>query len=552
MIKIFKSNKALDLESLIDTRMLIQANSGGGKSYALRKILEETHGKILSIIFDVEGEFKTLREKYDFLLIGEKDKSDVPVSLQAAPLLPQKILELEIPTIIDISELKMHERILYVKKFLQALMQLPAKYWKPCLVVLDEAHLLCGQQEKQDSFREVIDLMTRGRKRGFCGILLTQRIAKLHKDAAAEANNVLIGRTGLDIDMKRASEILGFTSKEQLLSLRNLEPGEFFTYGPALSRGVEREFIGEVKTTHPRRGQGLTSGISKPTERVKEILVKLSDLPNETRDEENAIQKLRGKIQELNIELRKRWSNVPDPRMQENLVNLQNTVKSLEKDNRDLKNLYKNVCDRLKQIGRLVPESFEEPVSAKVETFKPVLRNNPMPVRREAPSIQKTYDSQSSGNLGKCERLIYSFLYHNNHRTFTTSQIGAMTGYSHKSGSFSNALSRLRSLDLIQGSNNGLQIKSAVEEHLVDGSNFEPDNIFNLLGKCEKEIALVLKENPDAEFTKEELADMTPSKYSSNSGSFSNSLSKLATLDYLERVNGKIRLHTKAAELYNF
>jgi len=43
----------IDLNNLIDTRLLIQANSGGGKSYAIRKLLEETHGKVQHIVLDL-------------------------------------------------------------------------------------------------------------------------------------------------------------------------------------------------------------------------------------------------------------------------------------------------------------------------------------------------------------------------------------------------------------------------------------------------------------------------------------------------------------------
>lgn len=71
-INIFESGKEIDLSTLIDTRALICANSGGGKSYTARKILEESNKEVMSIVLDVEGEFKTLREKYDFLLIGEE------------------------------------------------------------------------------------------------------------------------------------------------------------------------------------------------------------------------------------------------------------------------------------------------------------------------------------------------------------------------------------------------------------------------------------------------------------------------------------------------
>src|SRR5947207_1802430 len=78
-----------------------------------------------------------------------------------------------------------------------------------------------------ESTEAVIDLMSQGRKRSYCGILATQRLSKLHKDAEAETNNVLIGRTWLDLDQKRAGSLLGMERKDQL-QLRDLKSGEFF------------------------------------------------------------------------------------------------------------------------------------------------------------------------------------------------------------------------------------------------------------------------------------------------------------------------------------
>jgi DNA helicase HerA-like ATPase len=48
--------------------------------------------------------------------------------------------------------------------------------------------------------------MSQGRKRGYARILAPQRLSKLHKDAAAEANNVIIGRTWLDVDQARGGD----------------------------------------------------------------------------------------------------------------------------------------------------------------------------------------------------------------------------------------------------------------------------------------------------------------------------------------------------------
>jgi DNA helicase HerA-like ATPase len=84
---------------------------------------------------------------------------------------------------------------LYSKYFLETMMDLTKEYWINYLVFIEEAHKLCGEQDKQASATAVKDLMSRGRKRGYCGVLLTQRISKLHKDAAAECNNKFIGRT---------------------------------------------------------------------------------------------------------------------------------------------------------------------------------------------------------------------------------------------------------------------------------------------------------------------------------------------------------------------
>jgi hypothetical protein len=47
-----------DLSVLIDTRLLMQASSGGGKSWALRRLLEQSHGKVQQIVIDPEGEFQ--------------------------------------------------------------------------------------------------------------------------------------------------------------------------------------------------------------------------------------------------------------------------------------------------------------------------------------------------------------------------------------------------------------------------------------------------------------------------------------------------------------
>src|SRR2546421_12073048 len=278
---IFLNEKtSIDLPTLLDTRLLIQANSVGGKSWLIRRILEQSHGRVQHIIIDSEGEFATLRQQYDYVLAG-KD-GDPPADPKSAALLARKLLELNVSAILDLYELHADERKRFVRLFLDSTINAPKDLWHPCLVVIDEAHKFCPEKEQSEASSAVIDLATLGRKRGYCAILATQRLSKLHKDAAAECNNKLIGRTNLDVDMRRASEELGFTTKEQAFALRNLAAGEFYTFGPAISAEVTKITIGAVETTHPKAGSRIyTASPIPPTEKIKKILGEMKDLPQE-------------------------------------------------------------------------------------------------------------------------------------------------------------------------------------------------------------------------------------------------------------------------------
>lgn len=288
---------SIDLEKLVDSKILIQANSGGGKSWAIRRLLEQSHGKVQHIVIDPEGEFGTLREKYEYIQAG-KD-CDVPVTNQSAALLAHRLLEFKASAIIDLYELQPQERRHFVKLFLDAIVNSPKELHHPCLIVLDEAHMFAPEKGESEALNSVIDLASRGRKRGFGVCLATQRISKLHKDAAAECNNKLIGRTGLDIDRKRAAEEIGFTSKEDILSLRTLEPGEFYAFGPAISTEVIKIRVGEVETSHPKAGARGISAPVAPTARMKGILAKLSDLPQEAKKQAETMDDLRSEIRTL-------------------------------------------------------------------------------------------------------------------------------------------------------------------------------------------------------------------------------------------------------------
>lgn len=572
----------LDLNRLIATRLLVQASSGAGKSWLLRRLLEQSHGKIQQIVIDLEGEFSTLREEFDYLLVG--NEGEIPTSIKTADLLARKLLELNVSTIIDLSELKKHERILFVKRFIDSLLSAPKRLWHPLLLFIDEAHQFAPQSSKCESTSSVIDAATRGRKRGIAVALATQRISKLHKDACAECFNKLIGRTGLDVDMKRAGDELGLSSKADIINLRKLEDGEFFSFGPAISNEVQRVKVGQVKTTHVDRAKGVNiKETSETPENIKKILGELIDLPKEVDEElktkNEMLIKIKSLEKELRIEKRKGLntnlgkesleSQRKSQKAFENAVMLSSkqSLAAIEKKYKEVIGVFErrtleltSFVEKFKQSaiklleGSVNSELVKEDVNSFVRknTIRPASSGH---VRYETePKVENIVrresfeENDSEYKLNLCERKFYSLLYQYPDKRFTRQQVGVFTGYSWKSGSTANALSRLNSLGLINRENALVSVAKIVPE-LAQDFDFSRDALISKLNKCEREIYEVLSESPAMEFNREDLAMQTPSQYSHNSGSFSNALSKLNTLGLLVRNNGLFKLNPSITEL---
>lgn len=526
-------NIGVDLSRLIETRMLIQANSGGGKSYAIRKLLEETHGRVQQIVLDMEGEFGTLREEFDYVLAGKG--GDVDANPRTAELLARKVLELEVSLIVDLYELKKPERIRFVKNFIDAIVNSPKELWHPVLLVIDEAHVFVPEKGESEAAGAVIDLATRGRKRGFCAVLATQRISKLDKDVAAECLNKLIGRTSLDIDRKRAGDDLGWTGSRDSLALRDLEPGEFFAFGPAISNEIVSGKITAVKTTHPKAGQRLGFKRTKPTAHIKSVLKKLDDLPKEAEKEIQDKEGMARRIRELEMEIRKRPEKKHEPlKVDFGLIE----KKVLAAISETKKEIGQKVADAIKvslnefsrdpktkaiQIAKLIADDFRKPVTVGIPAPKEIKR-----------VVAKALDGEPA--LGACERKILGFLAMKPGDYFTKIQIGTMTGY-RQSGGFNNSLSKLTQMGLILRSGDGRIALDPSKDvsSLTDGVFHKLSDWVHDLGACERAIYEMVLGHPDSLFQKEELAEKTGYRLS---GGFNNSLSRLNTLGLICRERG--------------
>jgi hypothetical protein len=263
----------MDLEELLATRLLVQGNSGSGKSHLLRRLLERSAGQVQQIVIDPEGDFVTLGPAYGHVVIEASDYSEREVARLAS-----RLREHRASVVLSLEGLEAEGQMRCAAAFLSALFDAPRDHWYPALVVVDEAQLFApttggdvSEEVRRASLSAMTNLMCRGRKRGLAGVIATQRLAKLAKNVAAEASNFLMGRTFLDIDMARAADLLGM-ERRQAEAIRDLPRGTFLALGPAVSRRPVSVRIGPVETSTRSGSPKLTPLPSAPAADLQQLV----------------------------------------------------------------------------------------------------------------------------------------------------------------------------------------------------------------------------------------------------------------------------------------
>lgn len=263
---------AFDLEELLATRLLVQGNSGSGKSHLLRRLLEQSATWVQQAVIDPEGDFVTLADRYGHVVI------DAVGTERDLAMIASRVRQHRVSVVLNLEHLDVDRQMRAAAAFLNGLFDAERDHWYPMLVVVDEAQLFApaasgdaGDEARRVSLAAMTNLMCRGRKRGLAGVIATQRLAKLAKNVAAEASNFLMGRTFLDIDMARAADLLGM-ERRQAETFRNLDRGHFVALGPAIGRRPDPVKIGPVETSGRGGGPKLMPMPEQATEAAAELI----------------------------------------------------------------------------------------------------------------------------------------------------------------------------------------------------------------------------------------------------------------------------------------
>lgn len=397
----------IDLETFVETRAAFIANSGGGKSHALRTIIEQSGDKVQWIVIDPEGEYSSLREMFPNMLLIGKD-GEMPVNLKSAKLLARWIMENRVSTIIDLYGL-LDLRAQWVAEFINALISLPRDLWSPVIVAVDEAHRLApetptgNRQEKENLYQSrkaIITLADSGRKQSRGAVIASQRVSKMASDARAELRNRFVGLTVQDLDRDRAGDDLGF-SKAQARQLRDLKAGQFYVYGPALVgiQGIEKVQFDLPKTKHPRPGTHQKLEIPPASDALRRLVDSMGDLPKQAEEEVNTLNTATRRITELENQLRARPIQV-QPKIERvterievpvfkngDLASLENVVKLISENGAQSVNLGNQLVAVARELGQTMQSVMRykpsAPTAQTSPTQKParIIQNGDSPLR---------------------------------------------------------------------------------------------------------------------------------------------------------------------------
>lgn len=578
----------LDLRILMKTRMLITANSGGGKSWLIRLLAELLFPHVQVIIIDPEGEFASLREKYGYVLVGKGGETAADV--RTAELLAHRLLEHKISAVCDIFELKPKARHEWIRVFIEALMEAPKRLWRHVVIIVDEAHKYCPEkgQGESEAIEAMLDLASRGRKRGYCPIFASQRHAKLSKNATAELLNRLVGPTFEEADIDRAVSDLSVPKdkrREFMDEIKLLEEGNFNALGRAISKERILFKVGPVKTSHPEAGEeNFSAEPPPPPDKVKALLPKLADLPKEVEKKILTESELRAEIRTLRTQLAARPKEVviqkgPAPAVKPVVREVVKTV--IQKVDVPVVNpvLVKRIEAALGRAEKLFAKSLEigKPIDEAAKTLrsslgtlrmiattKPVIPTPPpvvAPVRQVAPSPPKRVivpkpvkEPLPEGEfvISNPQKKILRAL-----REFGQLDIDVVYRYQvagwngiKVTGTFNNNLSNLRTAGLIEYQPGGVMLTAeglkeapTVEEIPTNEGLFR--NVCSCLANPQAAILKVLYERPSEWIFREEVASLLGLQVT---GTFNNNLSELHTAKMLEYGGREHKKQVKIAD----
>lgn len=305
-------------DAALDQHKAIIGKTGSGKTYAAKSIVEAlvARGRQVCII-DPTGAWWGMRLAADgtspglSLVIIGGEHGDVPLAPNSGAAVASLVAERGASVVVDTSGLLVGE---YTRWFTDFAGTLFAKCRHPLDLVIDEAHQYMPQDrggadpQVSRMLHAGNRLMSGGRSRGIRAMLITQRPAKLHKDALTCADTLIAMRVIAPQDRAAIKAWIDGSGdaadgKKVLDSIASLQPGEGWVWYPEGGHMMRSRFPAIAtydSSAAPRHGAREAPKLGEI--RLDDVRGALADAVREA--EANDPKRLRARIAELERQAR--------------------------------------------------------------------------------------------------------------------------------------------------------------------------------------------------------------------------------------------------------
>lgn len=499
------------------------------------------------IVMDTVGAWWGLRSSLDGKSAGLQvvvfggQHADVPLEAGAGAVIARALMAQRVPAVIDLSGFRKTEQRRFSTAFIEELYH---SNRDPLHVVFDEADEFAPQQPGPDTralLAAMEDFVRRGRLRGLGCTLVSQRPAVIHKDVLTQVEVLItMGLTGprdvSAIDDWVKLHATDEQAREVRSSLASLPVGTAWVWSPEWLETLRKVQVRRITTFDSSATPKVGSQRYQPKVLAQIDIAALGAEITATvqRAQEDDPNALRQHIARLERQLREQPAaaearevivEVPAvaPAVLDELLTRHDQLQERATGLREEIALLDATVGRLGEMLAFARRPAARPTPARTPT-PTVRRTPPSPHPKRAP----TGDGE---RLAKAEKAIATALAM--HGTLSNRQIGLHSGYSHKSGSFANNLSSMRTRDLITGSGAAISLTDAGFDALEANGGYEPlptgralvDFWLARLPRAQGAMLAALLEVYPGSLSLTELGEATG--YSPESGSFANNRSKL-------------------------
>lgn len=451
---------------LLAQHIAIVGKTGSGKTYTAKGLVETLLADQRRVcVLDPTGVWWGLRSSADGQAPGFPvavfggAHADVPIAENSGEALASIIAGRNLPAVIDLSEMLIGQRHRFVTDFAEGLYR---DNRLPLHLVIDEADEFCPQNplpETKRMLHHIDRIVRRGRVRGFRVTLITQRPAVLHKNVLTQANTLIAMRLTAPQDRNALKAWVegqadAAQAKAVFDSLARLPRGEGWLWAPELDI-LRRQAFPAISTFDsgrtPEDGdtdvQGPAALADVDLTEICEALAAAAPDP----DEPSTEKALRAELAKLRRELADRPTAAPGD-SGPMVAALRQELDAAIRARATMELVLNGWHDRARKIaGQLLEAVGDVAVGTtnleklEVAAARNVVRAHAVEAPAPAPRPAASVEGLRSGAVRILQELAARYP-----AGYSRPQVGALTQFAHKGGTFSTYYGDLRRLGFIE------------------------------------------------------------------------------------------------------